>query len=257
MRGKRALNQAVSGIGRITPAGAGKTRLGCWAYQWATDHPRRCGENYFVKPAALRAIGSPPQVRGKLSYSRYVEQLVRITPAGAGKTAPGKRQPFEGRDHPRRCGENEMQVITARVSEGSPPQVRGKHSYLPIFGHFNGITPAGAGKTRFFSNFTSPLKDHPRRCGENFAPVAACMILIGSPPQVRGKHSSKNVGMLLMRITPAGAGKTFRIPLAVRPSKDHPRRCGENLSAIFRAAPDLGSPPQVRGKPYLCFFRHN
>ena len=143
------------------------------------------------------------------------------------------------------------------AASGSPPQVRGKHSYLPIFGHFNGITPAGAGKTRFFSNFTSPLKDHPRRCGENFAPVAACMILIGSPPQVRGKHSSKNVSMLLMRITPAGAGKTFRIPLAVRPSKDHPRRCGENLSAIFRAAPDLGSPPQVRGKPYLCFFRHN
>ena len=126
MRGKRALNQAVSGIGRITPAGAGKTRLGCWAYQWATDHPRRCGENYFVKPAALRAIGSPPQVRGKLSYSRYVEQLVRITPAGAGKTAPGKRQPFEGRDHPRRCGENISAARRIASRQGSPPQVRGK-----------------------------------------------------------------------------------------------------------------------------------
>ena len=140
---------------------------------------------------------------------------------------------------------------------GSPPQVRGKRNASYHSARFGRITPAGAGKTLLFANFRAFQWDHPRRCGENFAPVAACMILIGSPPQVRGKHSSKNVSMLLMRITPAGAGKTFRIPLAVRPSKDHPRRCGENLSAIFRAAPDLGSPPQVRGKPYLCFFRHN
>ena len=119
------------------------------------------------------------------------------------------------------------------------------------------ITPADAGKTHSCSVFNVQLWDHPRRCGENFAPVAACMILIGSPPQVRGKHSSKNVSMLLMRITPAGAGKTFRIPLAVRPSKDHPRRCGENLSYMLPHSQVLGSPPQVRGKPYLCFFRHN
>ena len=167
MRGKRALNQAVSGIGRITPAGAGKTRLGCWAYQWATDHPRRCGENYFVKPAALRAIGSPPQVRGKLSYSRYVEQLVRLTPAGAGKTAPGKRQPFEGRDHPRRCGENISDPACCSSIKGSPPQVRGKPE-RNISGRSGfGITPAGAGKT--LSLFFPPQlrQDHPRRCGEN------------------------------------------------------------------------------------------
>ena len=174
-----------------------------------------------------------------------------ITPAGAGKTFLDEPEKEEQWDHPRRCGENEMQVITARVSEGSPPQVRGKHSYLPIFGHFNGITPAGAGKTRFFSNFTSPLKDHPRRCGENFAPVAACMILIGSPPQVRGKHSSKNVSMLLMRITPAGAGKTPRQAYLSVSAPDHPRRCGENVVFSSCCAPRLGSPPQVRGKLQL------
>ena len=137
----------------------------------------------------LAASGSPPQVRGKRHFLASSNFRLGITPAGAGKTFLDEPEKEEQWDHPRRCGENEMQVITARVSEGSPPQVRGKHSYLPIFGHFNGITPAGAGKTRFFSNFTSPLKDHPRRCGENFAPVAACMILIGSPPQVRGKRS--------------------------------------------------------------------
>ena len=172
----------------ITPAGAGKTRHKADHDKRPEDHPRRCGENAASTAFMLAASGSPPQVRGKRSGTNIYSSV--------------------GSDHPRRCGENEMQVITARVSEGSPPQVRGKHSYLPIFGHFNGITPAGAGKTRFFSNFTSPLKDHPRRCGENFAPVAACMILIGSPPQVRGKPHFQLSLLPPLRITPAGAGKT-------------------------------------------------
>ena len=54
------------------------------------------------------------------------------------------------------------------------------------------------------------------------------------------------------RITPAGAGKTFRNPPAVRPSKDHPRRCGENLRSAIKKMPTRGSPPQVRGKPKLA-----
>ena len=159
--------------------------------------------------------------------------MTRITPAGAGKTVVIRRRFALAWDHPRRCGENEMQVITARVSEGSPPQVRGKRRGYTYSLHQKRITPAGAGKT-----VTDTYHHH---------------IHAGSPPQVRGKQAAESCQAAMLRITPAGAGKTFRIPLAVRPSKDHPRRCGENLSAIFRAAPDLGSPPQVRGKLVLSF----
>ena len=45
MRGKRALNQAVSGIGRITPADAGKTASMDSTLKSPEDHPRGCGEN--------------------------------------------------------------------------------------------------------------------------------------------------------------------------------------------------------------------
>ena len=50
---------------RITPAGAGKTKMPTSAGLLARDHPRRCGENYHWCPGPRRTRGSPPQVRGK------------------------------------------------------------------------------------------------------------------------------------------------------------------------------------------------
>ena len=53
---------------------------------------------------------------------------------------------------------------------------------------------------------------------------------IGSPPQVRGKHSVPINGTAAGRITPAGAGKTELAEYSAAASEDHPRRCGENLN---------------------------
>ena len=86
VRGKHDLIESGFANNGITPAGAGKTPPHAPVRTRIGDHPRRCGENYFVKPAALRAIGSPPQVRGKLNYTTFSYPVNRITPAGAGKT---------------------------------------------------------------------------------------------------------------------------------------------------------------------------
>ena len=51
--------------------------------------------------------------------------------------------------------------------------------------------------------------DHPRRCGENFLVQPLFGIVVGSPPQVRGKPSVSPHFVLVYRITPAGAGKTL------------------------------------------------
>ncbi len=233
VRGKLLEKIGIEKENGITPAGAGKTARKVHGTSCIKDHPRRCGENARTAQDMRLWTGSPPQVRGKPPRCRRKSPMTRITPAGAGKTVVIRRRFALAWDHPRRCGENEMQVITARVSEGSPPQVRGKRRGYTYSLHQKRITPAGAGKT-----VTDTYHPH---------------IHAGSPPQVRGKQAAESCQAAMLRITPAGAGKTFRIPLAVRPSKDHPRRCGENLSAIFRAAPDLGSPPQVRGKLVLSF----
>ena len=111
---------------------------------------------------------------------------------------------------------------------GSPPQVRGKRGYRLRFLCGRRITPAGAGKTYLGKNCVDRNRDHPRRCGENCAPVMLERCPSGSPPQVRGKQCSRSALSAVTGITPAGAGKT-------------------GLSEGERQA-STGSPPQVRGK---------
>ena len=71
---------------------------------------------------------------------------------------------------------------------------------------------------------------------------------VGSPPQVRGKQRNFILHIGAARITPAGAGKTCRKATLASASRDHPRRCGENITAPDELGNVLGSPPQVRGK---------
>ena len=153
-------------------------------------------------------IGSPPQVRGKQSVYKSVCAVPRITPAGAGKTSSSYRTTIHLQDHPRRCGENSITAAVLWVHGGSPPQVRGKRDAMLRVRQCLRITPAGAGKTCCRACTPCRCRDHPRRCGENFADVNKSFSLLGSPPQVRGKHYAASGMFSDVRITPAGAGKT-------------------------------------------------
>ena len=66
---------------------------------------------------------------------------------------------------------------------------------------------------------------------------------------MRGKHNYADDDDPLMRITPAHAGKTAGGIKTPASSADHPRACGENLTAVFACPSQLGSPPRMRGKP--------
>ena len=70
----------------------------------------------------------------------------------------------------------------------------------------------------------------------------------GSPPRMRGKPGYTGRGGKTMRITPADAGKTFDSGTLTSRKTDHPRGCGENLSALFLMTACTGSPPRMRGK---------
>ena len=194
--------------------------------------------------------GSPPQVRGKPSFTSTCSQPSRITPAGAGKTQDNLYHSRHKRDHPRRCGENELSATVACRMRGSPPQVRGKPLVIVSAINFSGsppqvrgklasssallrglrITPAGAGKTISTAGYENNGMDHPRRCGENAPFLRRTVRRPGSPPQVRGKRLPSSQLVTLPRITPAGAGKTGHSSRMRRWKRDHPRRCGENPS---------------------------
>ena len=126
VRGKPLIKQIESLEGGITPAGAGKTHTEPSSAVRKQDHPRRCGENGTLRNHASVDFGSPPQVRGKRRDNHHKAQGVRITPAGAGKTAVVKQAAAIAWDHPRRCGENYITYDPDLLAQGSPPQVRGK-----------------------------------------------------------------------------------------------------------------------------------
>ena len=67
---------------------------------------------------------------------------------------------------------------------------------------------------------------------------------------MRGKLIVILIVILIVRITPACAGKTASRRKSPAAAKDHPRVCGENT--VDAAICDLqkGSPPRVRGKPH-------
>ena len=86
MRGKAAHRaQAVPAEG-ITPAYAGKRRAGVRACSAPRDHPRVCGEKPTMKNTYHTAKGSPPRMRGKVSFLHRRFLHCRITPAYAGKS---------------------------------------------------------------------------------------------------------------------------------------------------------------------------
>ena len=133
--------------------------------------------------------GSPPQVRGKLSLLSVLLLMMRITPAGAGKTNINRAARHNAEDHPRGCGENLFIVISADKFMGSPPRMRGKLLRRTVRRPF--------------------AKDHPRGCGENVILFCESLIGVGSPPRMRGKPRVLVRAGGLRGITPADAGKTI------------------------------------------------
>ena len=71
-----------------------------------------------------------------------------------------------------------------------------------------GITPAYAGKRIGSPNSLTPMKDHPRVCGEKKECLSLARVEAGSPPRMRGKDQLTPFLAGGLRITPAYAGKS-------------------------------------------------
>ena len=111
------------------------------------DHPRACGDYSNLEKSITIGTGSPPRLRGLLSFCIFVCFIFRITPALAGTTLADWLAFRVKQDHPRACGDY---LTTSGVPSqilGSPPRLRGLLSGTKGALPFYGITPALAGTT--------------------------------------------------------------------------------------------------------------
>ena len=187
-------------------------------------------------------------MRGKVLTLCIGACVPGITPAYAGKSGTNTASEATGQDHPRVCGEK-LQISRSRKSQrGSPPRMRGKGSPRPAPLRCARITPAYAGKSEPRRLHEHQRKDHPRVCGEKALSPLSLYLVSGSPPRMRGKVSVFLRSEDPNGITPAYAGKRAGPEAPGRQDWDHPRVCGEKLSAVTSATINQGSPPRMRGK---------
>ena len=87
MRGKVIYSVYVAGSLGITPAYAGKRHCGRPDLHQRQDHPRICGEKFFIVPICCANMGITPAYAGKSTIEDFF-----VPRAG---------------DHPRICGEKQ------------------------------------------------------------------------------------------------------------------------------------------------------
>ena len=85
-------------------------------------------------------------MRGKVMMRKDDKTKYGITPAYAGKSVAQAALNVIMRDHPRLCGEKQIQIVLVHKRIGSPPPMRGKVYIKDDRQLTAGITPAYAGK---------------------------------------------------------------------------------------------------------------
>lgn len=149
-------------------------------------------------------------MRGKGGGASHIVAVLGITPAHAGKKLLQSSGGIREWDHPRMCGEKSMYDYGNNTAQGSPPYVRGKARANSAIGNDAGITPAHAGKSNPRRGWSLWSQDHPRACGEKFPSKLLSVVILGSPPRMRGKARLHTDPHNKGRITPAHAGKRLK-----------------------------------------------
>ena len=93
-------------------------------------------------------------MRGKVISIDFLQILIGITPAHAGKRGGSGVGCKHFGDHPRTCGEKFSSSTAKNTIPGSPPHMRGKALVLKLMKGGYRITPAHAGKSHSDSSMS-------------------------------------------------------------------------------------------------------
>ena len=231
----------------ITPPMRGKAKKGLSKRQRDQDHPRLCGEKVFFGNFSPQCQGSPPPMRGKVSYCPPVDFFIDH-PRLCGEKPYFYDAVTQRVGSPRLCGEKKEAERKLNYDRGSPPPMRGKSTQ--IFGNCffdqdhpayagkrstfktlelnDRITPAYAGKSFTKGIFFHSCKGSPRLCGEKLPVLVYPLHVRDHPLPMREKVFPADPIQKIIRITP--------------------RLCGEKFMFRCKTSNSLGSPPPMRGK---------
>ena len=168
--------------------------------------PAYAGSRSASRPRPSTAGGSSPRVRGAVCVGMSAVTDVGIIPARAENSRYHHATKATYGDHPRACGEQQLDGITAKDVEGSSPRVRGAAGTHRLLLREAGIIPARAGSSRRRCMCPRRPWDHPRACGEQLLRLARLSRTLGSSPRVRGAGFLFPCLIVYIGIIPACAG---------------------------------------------------
>ena len=139
----------------------------------------------------LKREGSPPLARGTVFLPAWGRARAGITPACAGNRRQKSRYTSKRGDHPRLRGEQDMNYLYGKQSEGSPPLARGTVNIAIQRFYCIRITPACAGNSISIAVYVAQEWDHPRLRGEQESIISDAGARAGSPPLARGTEGGR------------------------------------------------------------------
>ena len=201
---------------------------------------------------SITRMGSSPLTRGKRAVALSRRASTGLIPAHAGKTAVRLMLRRNRWAHPRSRGENYVITRDSGKPAGSSPLTRGKQGLHLAVSVSSGLIPAHAGETPASPPEPRHAPAHPRSRGENKVIGQGYSGAWGSSPLTRGKPVAGSGAMVVCRLIPAHAGKTFPSSTLRGQSWAHPRSRGENKGTDRSAYLNEGSSPLTRGKRFAA-----
>ena len=232
---------------RSIPACAGNPRGGELRLHPCAVHPRVCGEPTPYADLGIMIKGPSPRVRGTPRPSVRFHDGAGSIPACAGN--PSWCCPARGRRavHPRVCGEPRHGPRSGRSDHGPSPRVRGTRSRTPARRDASRSIPACAGNPRARGGTCTPIRVHPRVCGEPRPAGGHGRKPTGPSPRVRGTRDQTERRPAGDGSIPACAGNPLRAHPSARRRRVHPRVCGEPGIMARVGSGAEGPSPRVRG----------
>ena len=162
-------------------------------------------QSYDISAVKL-FIGSSPRTRGTESPDSGVGANERFIPADAGnRLCEGKGSP-QNAVHPRGRGEQPLQALPIRPSNGSSPRTRGTGNPSRWGRLDNRFIPADAGNSHPGHQGRDRPAVHPRGRGEQGVGYVERRGEFGSSPRTRGTVTEAEEDGTVTRFIPADAG---------------------------------------------------